>query len=202
VPVLLILTEHESFLTDESRRRYERIRTRLEGLAGDRVASVPYVELDDPGPVRALVLSGSSAPWAAHDARQIDRLADVVRRFDGPVLGICAGMQLQALFAGGEVARSSHEDPPGFRPIEVLDDRDLLCDIPSRPTVYTRHTDEVVRVPESFRVIARSTQCAIEAIAATDRPWWGTQFHPEEFEHDHPAGERVLRNFFELARAT
>jgi len=199
VSVLLILTEHASFLTPARVEEYERIRGRLERLAGRSVASVPYATLRTTRPADALVLSGSSAPWAAHDQRELERLGDLVRSFEGPVLGICAGMQLQALFAGGRVARSRREDPPGFRSIEVLDDRDLLRGVPAGATVYTRHTDEVIDLPAAFRLLAGSEQCAIEAIAAADRPWWGTQFHPEEFEEEHPAGERVLRNFFELA---
>ncbi|MBA2357406.1 MAG: gamma-glutamyl-gamma-aminobutyrate hydrolase family protein [Actinobacteria bacterium] len=197
--VLFVLTEHASFLSPERLAEYERIRARLERIAGKPVATAPYAELRVPGGTDALVLSGSSAPWAAHDQRELERLGDLVRSFEGPVLGICAGMQLQALFAGGRVARSRREDPPGFRSIEVLDDRDLLRGVPASATVYTRHTDEVIGLPEAFRVLAGSEQCAIEAIAAADRPWWGTQFHPEEFDEEHPAGERVLRSFFELA---
>jgi len=48
-------------------------------------------------------------------------------------------------------------------------------------------------------VLARSEECAIEAVAAPARRWWGTQFHPELASREHPDGERVLRNFFELA---
>ncbi len=200
VSVLLILTEHESFLTPEALEKYERIRGRLERVAGESVTSTPYADLEDPPTARALVLSGSFAPWAVHDQSSLDRLGEVVRGFEGPVLGICAGMQLQARFAGGHVASSGRADPPGFRQIEVIDDRDLFRGVPKRATVSMRHTDEVVRLPESFRVLARSEECAVEAIAAEDRPWWGTQFHPEEFDEGHPAGEQVLRNFFELAR--
>ena len=48
-------------------------------------------------------------------------------------------------------------------------------------------------------MLARSEECAIEAIAAPARRWWGTQFHPELASPEHPEGDRVLRNFFELA---
>lgn len=200
--VLLVITEHASYLTSERIADYERLRRRLERVSGEPVASVPYVELDELGSAGALVLSGSSAPWAMHERIQIDRLGELVRGFGRPVLGICAGMQLQTLFAGGEVGRSEHKDPPGFRPVEVVDDRDLLRGVPVQPMVYTRHSDEVVRLPQTFRVLARSKQCAVEAVAAAGRPWWGTQFHPEEFSTEHPHGERVLTNFFELARGS
>ncbi len=48
-------------------------------------------------------------------------------------------------------------------------------------------------------MLARSATCAIEVIAYPSRRWWGTQFHPELASPEHPDGDRVLRNFFELA---
>jgi GMP synthase-like glutamine amidotransferase len=39
----------------------------------------------------------------------------------------------------------------------------------------------------------------VQAVAVPARRWWGTQFHPEEFSAEHPAGERILLTFFELA---
>ncbi len=200
VSVLLILTEHESFLTTESLRKYELIREPLERVAAGSVTSIPYADLDAAPRERALVLSGSSAPWAVHDQSRLERLGDVVRGFEGPVLGICAGMQLQAMFAGGSVGRARRAIDTGFAPVEVLDDNDLLRGLPHEITVYHRHTDEITSVPEGFRVVARSAQCEVEAIVDSARRWWGTQFHPEEFSPSHPDGERVLRNFFELAR--
>jgi GMP synthase-like glutamine amidotransferase len=56
--------------------------------------------------------------------------------------------------------------------------------------------------PTTFASSARSNECGVEAVAAPERGWWGTQFHPEEFDPEHPAGERVLQNFFELARSS
>jgi len=49
-------------------------------------------------------------------------------------------------------------------------------------------------------VLASSPACAVQAIADPERRWWGTQFHPEEFDGEHTAGERILRAFFELAQ--
>lgn len=40
--------------------------------------------------------------------------------------------------------------------------------------------------------------CAIQAIAAPERGWWGTQFHPERFDAKRPDGRRVIANFFDL----
>jgi GMP synthase (glutamine-hydrolysing) len=194
----LVLTEHPPAVTRALAREYEGLRRLLARLAGAPVRATAYTELDNLGGAQAMVLSGSYAPWAAHEPRALARLGDVVRGYDGPVLGICAGMQLQVAFAGGAVA---HRDRPrvGFARVEVLDNRDLLRDVGPAPTAYEHHTDEAVELPDELRVLARSEECAVEAIAAPERRWWGTQFHPERFTREHPAGEAVLRAFFALS---
>jgi GMP synthase-like glutamine amidotransferase len=194
----LVLTEHPAAVTPSLAREYERLRQLLGHLAGTPIRATPYTELDDLGGAQAVVLSGSNAPWAAHEPRALARLGDIVRGYDGPVLGICAGMQLQVAFTGGTVA---HRTRPrvGFARIEVLDDGDVLRDVGPAATAYEHHTDEVVELPDELRLLARSEDCAVEAIAAPARRWWGTQFHPERFTPEHPAGEAVLRAFVALS---
>ena len=48
-------------------------------------------------------------------------------------------------------------------------------------------------------MLASSDACAVEALAVEDRPWWGTQFHPEEWDDEHPAGRAIIERFVELA---
>jgi GMP synthase (glutamine-hydrolysing) len=199
--VTFVITEHPSHLGEERRRRYEKIEARLEEIAGRPVSSVHYLDVErlGPGPI---VLSGSGAPWAAHDPVALDRLGSVVRAADACVLGICAGVQLLARFAGGRVepmAASGRPPEVGYLPLEVLDDSDLLAGLPGRATVFQDHEDEITELPADFRLLARTAGCETQAIAAPGRRWWGTQFHPERFDAEHPDGGRVLANFFELA---
>jgi GMP synthase (glutamine-hydrolysing) len=199
--VMFVVTEHPSHLDETRRLHYEEVRARIEGLAGRPVRSLHYLEVEPLGPA-PVVLSGSGAPWKAHDPAELDRLGDAVRAADGPVLGICAGLQLLAGFAGGRVAPMAEAGRPperGYQPLEILDDSDLLAGLPVQATVYQDHLDEIVDLPKDFRVLARTPGCDAQAIAAPGRRWWGTQFHPETFDAAHPDGERVLRNFFELA---
>ncbi len=200
--VSFVVTEHPSALTDERRQHFERIERLLAKAAGADVRSVAYLDVGDLGTADAVVLSGSFAPWAAHDPRALERLGDAVRAYAGPVLGICAGMQLQARFAGGAYGPAKTVLETGFRDVEVLDDGDLLRAVPKVARMYKHHSEEIVSLPDGFRVLARSDECAVEAIADLERRWWGTQFHPEEFSPAHPAGELVLRNFFGLAGAS
>ena len=199
--VTLVVTEHPSYLDEARVRHYEEIRAVLEDAAGLPVASTHYLDVErlGPGPV---VLSGSNAPWEAHDPERLDRLGETVRATDAPVLGICAGLQLLSQFVGGKIEHlETRGQPPecGYLPLEVLDDDGLLAGLPRHATVFQKHTDEVVALPEGFRLLARTEACEIQAIAAPERRWWGTQFHPEQFDRAHPHGRRVLANFFKLA---
>jgi GMP synthase (glutamine-hydrolysing) len=200
VRVDFVITEHPSFLDQERAGRYEGIRRLLSKLAGLPVSAVHYPDVRSlgPGPV---VLSGSSAPWATHNPGSLERLGEAVLAADAPVLGICGGMQLLARFAGGRIATMvpAEREELGYAPLEVIDADDLLAGLSEPPTVYHDHRDEVTALPEGFRVLARTESCAIQAIAAPERRWWGTQFHPERFDDEHPDGERVLRNYFSLA---
>lgn len=193
-----LITEHPALMTKSLERDYEAIRRRIERLAGVPVRSRSYDDSRGFKDVAALVLSGSFGPWEAHDPVALARLGDRVMDFDGPVLGICAGMQLQTMFAGGAIG-SRKQLIVGFAPIEVVSDDGLLDGLGPTAVAYEHHAHDVSVIPEGFVVLARSPSCAVEAIAAPDRRWWGTQFHPERFSTRHPDGARVLHNFFKLA---
>lgn len=198
--VEVVFTERRFELTEERARNYERLCERLAAASGHSVETSHYEQVDPRRLARAssVVLSGSTAPWSVRDAAELDNLGEALRATSRPVLGICAGMQLQAVFAGGEIGPSARPER-GFLPIELLDRSDLLRDLPADPVVFQDHGDEIVTLPDDFRVLAASAACAVQAIACPERRWWGTQFHPEESSAEHPAGERVLRTFFALA---
>lgn len=198
---VLVITEHPDWLTAERTEGYEHIRRRLEWLGARPVESVHYRDVEA---LRAdsVVLSGAKAPWALQDRDALARLGEAVRACDGPVLGICAGLQLLTMFASGEVepmSKSGRLPERGYMPLEVLDDSDLLRGVGPVATVYQDHEDEITVVPDDFRVLARTPGCEVQAIAAPERHWWGTQFHPERSDAHHPDGDRVIRNFFALA---
>jgi GMP synthase-like glutamine amidotransferase len=200
VRVDFVVTEHPSFLDAERKARYDEIGRTLSALSGRPVEAVHYLEVRSLG-TGPVVLSGSSAPWATHDPRQLHRLGEAVLAAEAPVLGICGGMQLLARFAGGRIATMVPADREelGYAPVEVLDTAGLFAGLSERPTVFHDHRDEITLLPDGFRVLARTESCAIQAIAAPERRWWGTQFHPERFDDAHPDGGRVLRNYFSLA---
>lgn len=128
-------------------------------------------------------------------------------------------MQLLAWFAGGRVEPLGRPtdgeqalDPAlapdlgaeiGFHRIEVVaPDDPLFSGVEREPQVFQRHTHHVTELPSGFEVLATGDRCPVQAFRHSARPVWGVQFHPEEWDAEHPAGERVLRNFLAAARAS
>lgn len=198
--VELVFTERRADLTEPRAKNYARLRERLSAASGQAVEVAHYEHVDPQRLARAssIVLSGSSAPWSVRDPAELDKLGEAVCAAGRPLLGICAGMQLQARFAGGKIGPSRSPER-GFLPIQIDDRSDVLRDLPDEVLVFQDHDHEIATLPFGFRVLAASAECAVQAIADSERRWWGTQFHPEEFRPEHPAGEHVLRTFFELA---
>ena len=196
--IIQIDSEHPSEYGLPSRRWSARLKRRLEAASGRPVEVVPYLEVVDLSQAEAIVISGSAAPWAAHDPAALDRLGEVVRSSGRPVLGICAGMQLLGRFAGGRIEHAA--DPEiGELEVEVVEPGGLFRDVGERPCVWHYHFDELTELPDGFRLLASTERCRVQAIAHEERGWWGTQFHPESYRSANPDGARILRTFFELA---
>ncbi len=112
-----------------------------------------------------------------------------------PVLGICLGMQLMALFRGGKLNQylpdtlptaDAHKDRK--RHGLVLTDADSVLSrlAPQGRTVrkvdltVVSHHQQAVADPGTLRVIAHSPDGVIEAIDDPNRPFYvGVQWHPE-----------------------
>jgi GMP synthase (glutamine-hydrolysing) A subunit len=197
--VIQIDTEHPGrYASVGSSRWRNRLTRRLARASGGRgVDVVSYVEAGDLAQAHAIVLSGSSSPWAAHDPAALDRLGELVIASGRPVLGICAGMQLLGRFEGAEIDHAG-ESEIGELEVEVVERDGLFRAVGERPRVWQYHSDELTTLPGCFRVLATTPRCRVQAIAHGERPWWGTQFHPESYRSANPDGERILRTFFEL----
>ncbi|HEX7410442.1 MAG TPA: glutamine-hydrolyzing GMP synthase [Candidatus Binatia bacterium] len=145
-----------------------------------------------------IILSGGPASVYEDNAPLPDR---GVTELGVPVLGICYGMGVLTLFAGGEVARAPRREY-GRADLIVDDTRDLLAGLDSGATpVWMSHGDKMARMPRGWQVLAHSANSPIAAFADADRRLFGVQFHPE-VAHT-PRGKEVLANFlFRVCRAT
>jgi GMP synthase (glutamine-hydrolysing) len=88
----------------------------------------------------------------------------------------------------------------GFATIELVSQHPALAELPRRPRVFEEHADEVRELPDSLELVATNAASRVQAFISRERPWWGTQFHPELFTAEAPDGRAFLRAFFRSAQ--
>jgi GMP synthase-like glutamine amidotransferase len=192
----LVMSEHPDYLSAETHAGYAAFKETLEALTGGTCETTHY--LDDL-PVRAtvLVLTGSYAPWSVHDRHELQAYTTRLSTDSRPILGVCAGSQLLARAAGGHHDRMP--DPSGeqgFLEVTMTRPHPALEGLPETWHVFQQHADEVTSLPPSLGLVASSPRARVQAFIASDRPWWGTQFHPERYDEAHPVGRELLLRFF------
>ncbi len=142
---------------------------------------------------RGVILSGGPSSVFNEDSPQPDpRLF----RAGQPVLGICYGHQLLAHYLGGVVERGRvHEF--GSAIVRVESPGGLFEGLPDRLRAWMSHGDQVIRLPEGFRVLASTPECDVAAMGSVRRGLYGLQFHPEVVHT--PDGQSILENFLRNA---
>jgi GMP synthase (glutamine-hydrolysing) len=140
---------------------------------------------------KGIILSGGPNSVYDEGAPQID---PAVATLDIPVLGVCYGMYLVALAAGGEVEASGrHEYGRADLTVRATDTLFGGFDPDERIQVWMSHGDRVTALPDEFLLIGSSENSPIAAFASSSRRLYGVQFHPE-VAHT-PRGGEILRNF-------
>ena len=109
-----------------------------------------------------------------------------------PVLGICYGMQLMSVMMGGEVARAEQREY-GKTEITLDTSSQLFYGLEEQTVSWMSHTYYVSKLPEGFRVTARSANCPVAAMENLQKKLYAVQFHPE-VEHT-VKGKEMLKNF-------
>jgi len=126
-------------------------------------------------------------------------LLDAADRRDLPTLGICRGMQLMAVRAGGVldqytpdvVGHDEHSpgaDAYGWISITTTDDSLVRRLVGNHVQVSCHHRQSVASHP-GFVATARAADGTVEAIEDPERGFWlGVQWHPEGEDHGLFAG--------------
>lgn len=193
--------------------------THFEGLGGVPCLLQHFTRVNHEGllnlGVHTVVLSGHSTLIDDYDPDDLAPLLELIRRWPGPLLGLCGGHQLIGLALGQRPAPMGALEPgrgdpwpavgPGMRKewgpkaIRVLRDDPLFEGLGDTAVVEQRHFWELKDLPEGFVRLADSEACPIQAMRHVRRPLYGFQFHPERYTEAHPDGRTILANFFRLA---
>lgn len=140
-------------------------------------------------------------------------LEELAKRPRVPVLGICLGMQMMALHAGGRLNQympQTHEDPEAHQngadhPIRVTVRDSVLRpgDAAGGEAIYSSH-QQAVADPGKMRVVAVANDGTVEAIDGQpihgDRFYLGVQWHPER-GGDGPLNLGLFRRLMEAVRS-
>jgi GMP synthase (glutamine-hydrolysing) len=147
----------------------------------------------DPGSleeVRGVILSGS--PFSVLDAgAPKPDLAWCLGKI--PVLGVCFGAQSIALTNGGEVLPSSTREYGRANLSEIDTDEPLMKGLEVGSQVWMSHSDTITRLPEGYRLIARTNDVGVAAFRDPSSRIFGLQFHPEVYHSTQ--GSLLLKNF-------
>ena len=136
-----------------------------------------------------IILSGGPASVNDPDAPRCD---PAIYDLGVPVLGICYGMQLTATLLGGSVERAVEREY-GRVKVRMGESVGLLEGLSPESACWMSHTWQVRECPPGFRIIARTDNCPVAAMADDQRRIYGVQFHPEVTHTDE--GRRIIENF-------
>ncbi len=149
---------------------------------------ISYEEIRAKNP-QAIILTGGPANVHSEDAPTCDPR---IFNMGIPVLGICYGMQLLASQLGGDVEASQLREY-GRSYLTVLENDMLFAGLAREMQVWMSHGDSIKRVPEGFRITARTDNCSVAAMSFPERKLYGVQFHPEVRHTSY--GIEILKNF-------
>lgn len=158
-------------------------------------------------------ISGNSAPADAYPESELDGLLVAIRTLEWPVLGFCGGHQVVGRAFGAQVEPIGELDEgvesfgeaadvaPGMKhelgyfAVDITRSHPLVDGLGARPVMRHAHSWELKAVPSGFTNYAATELSPIQLIIHDGAPIVGTQFHPEYFTDDHPAGKQLIQNF-------
>ncbi len=144
--------------------------------------------------IKGIILSGG--PLNVYQLN--DNLFDKkILKLGIPILGICFGHQILSKFSGGKVKQSKHREF-GLVNIHKKNNSKLIKNFFNKKTkkVWMSHSDQVTKLPKTFRVIASSENSKFAVVESKINNFFGVQFHPEVTHTEN--GKKMISNFIFL----
>ncbi len=142
--------------------------------------------------VKGIILSGGPNSVGEKKSPKIPK---IIYNLNIPILGVCYGLQLICKDLGGVVKFSKHREF-GKTEIKILKKSPFLDDfykLKNNYQVWMSHSDNVVKLPKDFKVLASSKSCDLAIIENLKKKIFGVQFHPEVVHTKY--GTKLLENF-------
>lgn len=122
--------------------------------------------------------------------------AEVIRRAERPILGVCLGHQGLGWAAGAAVVHAPEPVHGGIVAVRH-EGAPLFAGIPAEFHAVRYHSLCLAEpLPRDLEPIAWAADGVLMALAHRRLPRWGVQFHPESVASEH--GRRLLANFRDL----
>jgi GMP synthase (glutamine-hydrolysing) len=140
--------------------------------------------------IKGVILSGS--PFSVRDSNSPAPDLSAFRR-KVPILAVCYGAQYLAQIDGGEV-RASKNREYGRANLSFIDNTcSLMKGMSDDSQVWMSHADTIMKAPDSYKVIAGTTDVKIAGFVVDHEQTYGLQFHPEVYQTTE--GAVLLKNF-------
>ncbi|HLK61147.1 MAG TPA: gamma-glutamyl-gamma-aminobutyrate hydrolase family protein [Chthonomonadaceae bacterium] len=176
----------------------------------------------------AVVMSGFARSFEQYASSDFNGVADWLQATQTPILALCGSHQLLGYLYNGQLhateplcdapMRRLRPDEPvtnpdyhpdyfmerGFYPLTLTETGrtdPLFSGLAPSPYLYESHYCEIKALPPGFELLASTPECRIQAMRHRDRPLYGVQFHPEDYNDRFSDGRTLLENFFQLAKA-
>lgn len=155
--------------------------------AGFQTIDLPLTTKKIPNSLQGIILTGTAL---RDDAYLSVGLPEWLLHWTGPVLGICAGMQLITISFGGGLIPCKMI---GMTEIAIVSE-DPIFSQKKQFNAWEMHNSGI-NPSDMMTILARSPS-GVQAIRLSGRPWYGVLFHPEV------RNEWIITNFLTLCRKT
>lgn len=138
---------------------------------------------------KAIIFSGG--PYSVYGKKAPDLKKEILQ-LGLPILGICYGMQILVKTLNGDVKGSKNREY-GKAKMYIDDHEDLFFSLPAKIISWMSHTDQAVKLPPGFKLLAHTLNTKFAAIGHRKKKFYGVQFHPEVVHTE--LGIQIISNF-------